>query len=93
MSQKDIDDVLTTIATSLSSPILGGYAQPIEMPQLSPYVSCSCYGQKGYITFECAILKPPTSTSATNATSTMSIAPLATSPATSSYATSSYAAS
>lgn len=53
MSQKDIDEVLTAIASplpspNLSLPILGGYAQPMKTP-----VICSCCGKSDHISMEC----------------------------------------
>lgn len=49
MSQKDIDEVLTTIVDSPSSPILGGNAQAIETPPVSPDISCFGCGQKDHM--------------------------------------------
>lgn len=36
MKQKDIDEVLTTIVSFPLSPVLGGFAQPIETPPELP---------------------------------------------------------
>lgn len=71
MSQKDINEVLTT---SLLSHVLGGYAQPIETPLELPKFLCFCCGQRGHFTFKCPIIKicattTMSATSPTHATS------------------------
>lgn len=49
ISQKDIDEVLTTIVSSLSSQVLGGYAQPIETLLEKPYFLYFCCGQRAML--------------------------------------------
>lgn len=46
MSQKDINDILTTIAATPSTPLIGGYGQP-ELT--SQDFQCSIYGNVGHI--------------------------------------------
>lgn len=43
IKQRDIEEILKTIAASPSSSVLGGYAQPIETPPMSPDVNCFCF--------------------------------------------------
>lgn len=81
MNQNDIQEVLTTIADTLSSPVLGGYTQPIETPPGTPEFQYFCYGQWGHVTFECPIIKPPTTSPTMSSTKK---AMTATTPATSS---------
>lgn len=81
MNQNDIQEVLTTIVATLSSPVLGGYTQPIETPPGTPEFQYFCYGQWGHVTFECPIIKPPTTSPTMSSTKK---AMTATTPATSS---------
>lgn len=52
MGQQDINEVLTTIAASPSSPILGGYAQRFDIPPDDEDI-CLCCGKICHDTVEC----------------------------------------
>lgn len=53
MKQTDIEKILTTIVASPSSPVLGGYAQPVETPPMYTEDCCFCCGKQGHECLDC----------------------------------------